>query len=920
MIKANDKIKKFVEFLNRHKVTDKESPCTHTSMGIMFGKLWAGKYFINDDYELCEFLELYSGVLGCCNDLEKSPLHIVERPRYISKILVDIDFRQDIAERCYTLETIKYMITTYKNVMNNYLKVPSNNYEALVFEKTQPKYDENQKNYKDGFHIVFPYIIVSAPYRYRILDDVRKCVEVEDGLSDVPYTNSLSDIFDDSIVIKNGWMMYGSRKNNSTQSNPENTCQTYHLTYIFDNDMNELDLEMYEQKELVSLLSVRNNIDDDHSQLLDECNTEEFIAEMEEYEQTRKSKQKKLLKNVHSTNGSSSSSISSTNNTTLNKTNKLNLMNKLKQKNYTNTGLSDSAIMATKLVDLLSDERADSYNKWLQVGWALHNVDKGLLDCYINFSKRCENKYKDGCCEEIWANAKELGDKGLTLASLYWWAKEDNPDGYINLLKEYVNKKLEKADSGNHDDIACVIHELYKFDYVCASIKKNKWYEFQQKQHRWIPVDSAYTLLNKISTEVANEFLKLSSVYLSESTTKDGFEKDNLMNKSSKIIKIAGKLRNHDFKEKVIKACACLFYEDNFEQKLDSNEYLLGFNNGVYDFNTKCFRDGMPSDYLTMSVGYDYKEFSPTDKKIKEIESFFAKVQRESDMREYVLTLISSYLVGTNKDQKFILWTGCGSNGKSTVMDLIRLTFGEYFGTLPNTILTRKQANANNATPELADKRGKRCLAIQEPEYDDTIHVGYMKQLTGRDMVNARALYGDPFTYLPQFKLILTCNDLPKIPANDGGTWRRIRVSPFESEFVDDTPNAPHQFKKDPLLEAKIKTWPQAFIWMLINIYYPIYDSGPLKEPAKVTSRTNNYKKEEDIYSQFLTDTVTHDPDDHIEVVHLYNTFKNWYAERSSIKRCPGLQDLTNYLTKNGYKTVKNNSKTYIQGITFTPN
>jgi phage/plasmid-associated DNA primase len=120
------------------------------------------------------------------------------------------------------------------------------------------------------------------------------------------------------------------------------------------------------------------------------------------------------------------------------------------------------------------------------------------------------------------------------------------------------------------------------------------------------------------------------------------------------------------------------------------------------------------------------------------------------------------------------------SNGKSTTLELVKETLGDYYAYYPTGILTVKRKSSSNATPELADKRGKRCLIIQEPEHDDTIYVGQMKNLTGADWIEARALYGDPFTYKPQFKLILICNKLPFIPANDDGTWRRLRVTPWE--------------------------------------------------------------------------------------------------------------------------------------------
>ena len=43
----------------------------------------------------------------------------------------------------------------------------------------------------------------------------------------------------------------------------------------------------------------------------------------------------------------------------------------------------------------------------------------------------------------------------------------------------------------------------------------------------------------------------------------------------------------------------------------------------------------------------------------------------------------------------------------------------------------------------------------------------------------------EPFEFTPQFKLICMCNDLPHIPSNDDGTWRRLEVVDFIARFVD---------------------------------------------------------------------------------------------------------------------------------------
>ena len=62
--------------------------------------------------------------------------------------------------------------------------------------------------------------------------------------------------------------------------------------------------------------------------------------------------------------------------------------------------------------------------------------------------------------------------------------------------------------------------------------------------------------------------------------------------------------------DRIFKLCKNEFYDPEFEEKLNENRDILGFDNGVYDLKNSCFRDGHPEDYLTFTVGYDYEEYS----------------------------------------------------------------------------------------------------------------------------------------------------------------------------------------------------------------------------------------------------------------------------------------------------------------------
>ena len=165
--------------------------------------------------------------------------------------------------------------------------------------------------------------------------------------------------------------------------------------------------------------------------------------------------------------------------------------------------------------------------------------------------------------------------------------------------------------------------------------------------------------------------------------------------------------------------------------------------------------------------------------------NFMKQILPNQKVRQYVLKHFATCLSGYTRSEKFHIWTGSGGNGKSKLIELFEDIMGDYATGLPVTLITQKRKNNGAPDPSLATTQGVRFCSIQEPGDKAEINVGIMKELTGGDKIKARELYKMPIEFKPQFKLVLCCNKLPKLPPDDGGTWRRVRVIHFGSRFVD---------------------------------------------------------------------------------------------------------------------------------------
>jgi P4 family phage/plasmid primase-like protien len=308
---------------------------------------------------------------------------------------------------------------------------------------------------------------------------------------------------------------------------------------------------------------------------------------------------------------------------------------------------------------------------------------------------------------------------------------------------------------------------------------------------------------------------------------------------------------------------------------------LIGFENGVYDLDTREFRKGAPEDMLTFSTRINYIEFDPSDPVYESIFSFFNSVQPDNDLRTYLLKFLASCLNGTVREHSFHIAQGIGSNGKSLTIEFFEKAFGDYAVKLPVAFLTQKRGHSGAANPEVIRLKGKRFACLQEPGNDERLNVGLMKEVTGGDTIVARGLYKDCIEIKPQFRLVLTANNLPEVPSADGGTWRRIKLLPFGSRFVENpNPDKPNEFQIDYDLSGKLGKLAPYFLSYLIELYYDYKETGN-PPPAQVTAATEQYKRMSDHFQAFVEKFIEMDSDSSIVIDDLFELYKDFMMDQN---------------------------------------
>ena len=216
----------------------------------------------------------------------------------------------------------------------------------------------------------------------------------------------------------------------------------------------------------------------------------------------------------------------------------------------------------------------------------------------------------------------------------------------------------------------------------------------------------------------------------------------------------------------------------------------------------------------------------------------------DTELKEYVQRIAGLALIGHVYIEALIIAHGDGRNGKSTFWNVLARVMGSYSGNISADALT--VGCKRNVKPELAETKGKRLLIAAELEEGMRLNTSVVKQFCSTDEIYAEKKYKDPFAFTPTHTLVLYTNHLPKVGANDPGTWRRLIVVPFNAR-IDGSGDVKNY--ADNLFD---NAGPAVLAWMIEGAEKVISDNFRITQPECVKKATALYRENSDWLTHFL--------------------------------------------------------------------
>jgi putative DNA primase/helicase len=290
---------------------------------------------------------------------------------------------------------------------------------------------------------------------------------------------------------------------------------------------------------------------------------------------------------------------------------------------------------------------------------------------------------------------------------------------------------------------------------------------------------------------------------------------------------------------------------------LNRQPELINLKNGILDIRARELKPHTPEFLCTIRIPVTFDPGADCPR----IKRFFAEVLEPQDI-PVIEELFGYCLIPDYSIQKALLFVGDGSNGKSTLLNLLKAFIGkENVSNVPWHALELDRF-AKSAL------EGKLVNMFADIPSQGLSYTGAFKMLTGGDSIGTEKKFRDYFSFTNFARLVFSSNKPPKIYQEDSyAFWRRWIVLNFPNQFVGDN--------EDKQLLGKLTT--EGELSGLLNIALDgldrLFKNQGYSYGKSVEETTEIYMRVSDPVYAFLQDLCDGTPNKWVSKDDLYRLF-----------------------------------------------
>lgn len=272
-----------------------------------------------------------------------------------------------------------------------------------------------------------------------------------------------------------------------------------------------------------------------------------------------------------------------------------------------------------------------------------------------------------------------------------------------------------------------------------------------------------------------------------------------------------------------------------------SDERYIVCENGVYDAEDEMLIPHSPNIIVTNKIPVRYNEAAYSEVVDRILNNISV---HDQDIRSLIEEMFGFTLYRRNELGAFFILKGKGSNGKSTLLTMLRHLLG-----MDNiSSLDIREVDERFKTAELFGKLANIGDDISKSYIKDT---SVLKKLVTGEPVPAEYKGKDPFTLVNYSKLIFSANDIPRFNDTSDGFNRRINIVPLKAKF------SKHDKDYDPTIIDKLTSNDalEYLFQLAIDGMYRVIDNNRFTHVQAVEDEMRRFEEENNPLLVFLQDT-----------------------------------------------------------------
>lgn len=321
------------------------------------------------------------------------------------------------------------------------------------------------------------------------------------------------------------------------------------------------------------------------------------------------------------------------------------------------------------------------------------------------------------------------------------------------------------------------------------------------------------------------------------------------------------------------------------------------FKNGMYDPISKKM---LPHDEKYCCINQVPHEYHPeTPPKAGEtIEAYLNFISdRKPDAREMLLQYMGYSLTRDTRQQKFLILTGEGGSGKSTLIKCFEMLAGQK--NISNVSLTDLQQRFSSI--ELMGMLVNSCADLEIGALTDT---SMIKKLVGEDSIKGERKGKDLVFFKNYAKLIFSTNELPLVKAEKTSAfYRRLIVLPMNK--------VPEH--KDPDFFQKLEAEKDYLLMLAVQALERMYQQKNITVAAASEHEIERLRADSDTVESFILEECEKVDGYREERTELYKRYSAFCEENE--RQTLTKNNFYKSLRLKGYSEITSSGKRYFLGL-----